>query len=149
MNITQLISLGDSCVNHIALLKKHLWVTTESELSKKIQSLKVSDFPLLVTVTPSFDSKGRDNDDVQNIAQMLFFVLTKGGFQSEKSNTIQLDMDTTFLIASQIQQLLLSGIPGDDLCVMPNKIIQNSFHIDPEFNYLGTNGWSISFQTIV
>lgn len=146
MNITELKILGQNCVNSIDALKKHTWVTTESELSRKMQNLKAADFPLLVIVTPSFDGQGTDNDDFRNISQHLFFVLSKGGFQSEKESTIEADMDNTLVIIRYIQRFLLNGFPGVDECVTPNLIIPNSFHIDPEYNFLGANGWSMNFQ---
>jgi hypothetical protein len=146
MNITELKALGQKCVDAIAELKQDVWVTTESELSRKVPNLRADDFPLLVMVTPSFDVEGQDADNVRDVAQLLFFVLKKGGFQSEKESTQEADMNETLLIIQQIKSYLLNGFPAVEDCSLPNHIVPHSFHIDPEFNYLGCNGWSMSFQ---
>lgn len=146
MNITELKALAQQCVDSIAELNGYEWVTTESELSRKVPNKKVNDFPLLVVVTPSFDVEGQDADSVRDVAQLLFFVLKRNRGQGEKETTQVTDMDETLAIVQQIKGYLLGGFPGVEDCAMPNDIVPHSFHIDPEFNYLGCDGWSMSFQ---
>lgn len=145
INITQLKQLAEQCVADTALAHAE-WVTTESELSRKVPNLKTNHFPLLVYVTPSFDPEGKDADNMKEVASMLFFVLKNGRFQSEKESTQQADMDETLSIIKDLKQYLINGFPSNPDCVVPNGVIPHSFHIDPEFNYLGCNGWSMSFQ---
>jgi len=145
INITQLKQLAAQCVTDTDLEHAE-WVTTESELSRKVPNLKTSHFPLLVYVTPSFDPDGMDADNFKDVATMLFFVLKNGRFQSEKESNQVTDMDETLAITDQIKTYLLNGFPSNPDCALVNGIIPHSFHIDPEYNYLGCNGWSMSFQ---
>lgn len=145
ITIAQLISIAEQVKTHTGITH-HEWVTTESQLSKKLPDLKSDQFPLLVTVTPSYTADAPDNDNLKNISQMLFFVLVRDRFQSAKGATEIADMDNTLAIAAAIQDYLINGFPGADQCWLTNSIQPQSFNIDPEYNYLGCNGWSISFQ---
>jgi len=145
INITQLRALAQQCIHHTDLTH-YIWVTTESELSRKMPNLKVSEFPMLIVVTPSFDVNAKDTDNVRDIATLLFFVLKYGRFQSENEGNQISDMDQTLNITSVIKNYLINGFPDNPDCELINGIIPHSFHIDPEFNYLGCNGWSMSFQ---
>lgn len=145
INITQLKALAEQCVVHTAL-NHAIWVTTEAELSRKVPNLKASQFPLLVFVTPSFEQDAPDSDNAKDVATLLFFVLINGRFQAETEITQQNDMNNTLEIIGKIKQYLLNGFPDSVPCSIVDGVIPYTFHIDPEFNYLGCNGWSMSFQ---
>lgn len=145
MNISSLISLANLIKQHTGIAH-YEWVTTESQLSKKLGDLKATQFPLLVVVTPSYGTDARDHDNVRDIPQMLFFVLKRNKFQSATAATEIADADETLEISRQLKSYLINGFPGQHDCVIPAAIEPNSFNIDPEWNYLGCDGWSISFQ---
>ena len=145
ITISNLITLAQriqaaTAINHFE------WVTTESHLTKKLQSLKASQFPLLVVVTPSYAVDGIDPDSTKDISQMLFFVLKRNQAQGATPATEAADADETLAIVNQIKTYLLNGFPGVSDCIFPDAIEPNSINIDPEWNYLGCDGWSISFQ---
>jgi hypothetical protein len=145
MNISSLISLANLIKQHTGIAH-YEWVTTDTQLSKKIGDLKSAQFPLLVVVTPSYGTDAPDNDNVRDISQMLFFVLKRNKFQSATGATEIADTDETLAIARQIKSYLINGFPGANDCIIPAAIEPASFNIDPEWNYLGCDGWSISFQ---
>lgn len=145
MNISQLISLATLIKQHTGITHFE-WVTTESQLSKKMGDLKATHFPLLVVVTPSYGTDARDHDNVRDIPQMLFFVLKRNMLQSATGASEIADADETLAITRQIKNYLISGFPGQFDCIIPAAIEPNSFNIEPEWNYLGCDGWSISFQ---
>lgn len=146
INIAQLKSIAQMIVDNTAATH-YEWVTTESHLSKKMSELKASQFPLLVAVTPSYNVDAQDHDSAKDISQMLFFVLAKNDFQGAKPTTEAANADATLEIVNKIQEYLLNGFPDHtDDCIFPAAIEPGSFNIDPEWNYLGCDGWSISFQ---
>ncbi len=146
INITQLKQLAQRIVDNTDAAH-YEWVTTESHLAKKMQSLKASQFPLLVMVTPSYNVDAQDSDSVKDISQMLLFVLMRNEFQGNKPEIEAAYADQTLAIIETIQQHLLNGFPsaGDD-CIFPAATEPGSFNIDPEWNYLGCDGWSMTFQ---
>jgi len=145
ININELITLAQRIKEHTEIAH-YEWVTTESHLSKKIQALKVSQFPLLVVVTPSYSVEALDNDCAQDINQMLFFVLKRNLAQVATPESEVADADETLAIVNKIKKYLLNGFPGVEDCIFPACVEPNSLNIDPEWNYLGCDGWSISFQ---
>lgn len=126
-------------------LSKYILVTNEGQLSKHLQDLKQSDFPLLVVVIPSYDAAAMDRDNFKLLTQMLMFVLKRDRFQGQKPELLEEDMEETLAITESIMLTFMAGFDVAD-CIIPDMIVPNSYHIDPEVNFLGCNGWSISFQ---
>jgi len=145
VNISSLLSLAENLKNNTEL-NHVIWVTTESELSKKLPKASLTSFPALVVVTPSYDSKGSDRESIRDITSLIFFILSKQSHQNIKEEELVMDMDKTLSICKQIETILISGFPNQDTCYISNHVDPESFHIDPEFNYLGCNGWSMTFE---
>jgi len=145
INISQLLTLAQR-IQDTTGVAHHIWVTTESELSKHINGIRGDQFPLLVVVTPSYDADAINADNVMDVNQMIFFVLKRDKFQSANQANNIADMDATLEIVTAIKNFLLNGFPDFQDCTLVNGVAPDSFHIDPEFNYLGCNGWSMSFQ---
>lgn len=145
INISQLILLAQRIKDNTAVAHFE-WVTTESHLSKKMNELKLSQFPLLVVVTPSYNVDAQNSDNVKDISQMLFFVLKRNQYQGANPASEAADADQTLAIVQQIKTFLLNGFPNVRDCIFPSAMEPNSINIDPEWNYLGCDGWSLSFQ---
>ena len=145
INITQLKQLAQRIIDNTDAVH-YEWITTESELSKKMHKLSASQFPLLVVVTPSYDAKATDEDNAWDINHLLFFVLKRDQFQGANETNNAADMDQTLAIIKDIKNHLKNGFPDFQDCTLMNGIDPGSFHVDPEYNFLGCNGWSISFQ---
>lgn len=145
ISITQLKQLADRIVNTTDV--NHFeWVFDENHLSKKLRNLDASQFPLLVVVAPSFDEAAGNEDNSRDINQMLFFILKRGLAQGSKEPDIVSDIDQCLQIVVNIKSFLLNGFPDYQDCTLASGIVPGSFHIDPEYNYLGCNGYSIVFQ---
>jgi len=145
INLTQLNTLGQRLKDHTAL-NDFVWCTTESDLSKKLHKKIQSDFPLLVMITPSFDSKGSSLDSIRDVASMIFFVLHNPN-STNLTDVMLIDrMDLCLAITEEIQDVLCNGFPDEQGCFVSNGIDPSSFHIDPETNFLGCHGWSMSFE---
>jgi hypothetical protein len=145
ISITQLTAFANRLkdntdLNHVIL------VTTESELTKKLQSVMIEQFPVMVIVIPSYDATGGGRDDFRLTANMIIFVLKRDRFQGANETNSMADMEETLAITQKIIEYLINGFNESNDCVFSHGIIPASFHIDPEFNYLGCNGWSLGFQ---
>lgn len=143
IKITQLLQYA-SLIETNTDIAKYILVTNESQMAKKMQDLKTTDFPLLVVVIPSYDASAVDRDSFTMTSQMLMFVLKRDQFQGQKAQTYEDDMEETLALVEQIMYYFINGFTTD--CFTPDWIIPNSFHVDPELNFLGCYGWSISFQ---
>lgn len=144
INITTLKQFATRLVAETELTK-YILVTNEGQLSKRVQDLKQTDFPLLVVVIPSYDAAAIDRDNFKLLTQMLMFVLKRDRFQGQKPELLEEDMEETLSITETIIQTFMAGFDVAD-CTIPEMIVPGSYHIDPEVNFLGCNGWSISFQ---
>lgn len=143
ITITQLAGFANRLkentdLNHVIL------VTTESELTKKMQSVKSEQFPVLVVVIPSYDAAG-GRDNIGMMAQMIMFVLKKDRAQGATETNQMADMEETLAITNAITGYLLNGFADYEDCIFYQGIQPASIHIDPEYNYLGCNGWSLGF----
>ena len=121
-------------------------VTTESELTKKMQSVRIEQFPVMVVVIPSYYASGGGRDDFRLTANMIIFILKRDRFQGANETSSMADMEETLTITQKVIGYLINGFNETNDCVFTDGIIPSSFHIDPEFNYLGCNGWSLGFQ---
>jgi hypothetical protein len=121
-------------------------VTTESELTKKMQSVRIEQFPVMMIVIPSYDASGVGRDDFRMTANMIIFILKRDRFQGANETTSMADMEETLAIAQKIIEYLINGFNESNDCAFSDGIIPASFHVDPEFNYLGCNGCSLGFQ---
>jgi len=125
-------------LNHVIL------VTTESELTKKMQGVKAEQFPIMVVVIPSYDATGV-RDGLSMMAQMIMFVLKKDRAQGATETNQMADMEETLAITNSIAGFLLNGFADYEDCIFYQGIQPASIHIDPEYNYLGCSGWSLGF----
>lgn len=138
---------AESFVSRITGLKKAIVVSNEAQLIKYLDRLKKSEFPLLVAVLPSADSTVRDNDNVKENSICLIYVLSKIDATSETYDSFIADMDSTQQLLSDVKNLMHQdkvscGTTYHDLV---KRLQCDKMHTDPEYNYLGCNGWSLSF----
>ena len=145
ITITQLLTTAER-IKADTDINEYVWVSDEGDLAKKLKNIKSSQFPLLVVVTPSYDSEAADSDNVSDINHILFFILKRGSFQSAKESSDIQDMDDLLELTTRIRGFLLNGFPDYQDCTFLNGIMPASFHIDPEVNYLGCKGYSMSFN---
>lgn len=135
-------------VFEIADLKSYHLVATEEGLGKKIKDLKASDFPAVIAVIPSANPDSRDVDNVKEINQALIFVLIRRGAADRSDEVYVTDMDLTQAVMKDIKQLMTDDKSNCDSEYHEHmkRLQVGSFHQDPEYNYVGCDGWSLSFE---
>jgi len=129
-------------------LKKAYVVATEERLTKKINDLKGSESPFLVAIIPSSDPKSIDDDAVGEVNSGMIFILQKRAHADQDDATFLQDMDTTQAIMKKVKELMQHDkiTCSSAYHSIMERLNLSSLHQDPEYNYLGCNGWSLSFQ---
>ena len=138
----------ERAVSEIPELQGCIVVAAEEALAKKIKD--IDSFPLLVAVIPSADPHTFDSDNFSDSNIALLFVLTRRGKSNYTEETFLDDLETTQGIISQLKLLMIADM--QDCSSAGHPVMKNldpgSFHQDPEYNYLGCDGWSLSFQFV-
>lgn len=127
-------------------LKYVALVATEEGLGKKIKDIK--EFPALISIIPSSDPVSPNTDTIGEMNSGMIFVLMKRP-QSDQSDSVFLsDMDTTQELMKKVKELMTEDKTNCDaeFHLFMKRLDVQSMHQDPEYNYLGCNGWSLSFQ---
>lgn len=127
-------------------LKAMALVATEEGLGKKIKDQK--DFPLLVVIIPSSDPRSPDPDNIRELNQGIIFILYHRAASDQTDDNYVEDMDNTQLIMKAVKEAMHTDMAECELEFHPEmkELDTNSFHMDPEYNFLGCHGWSLSFQ---
>lgn len=133
-------------VGRIPNLEGAYLVATEAQLQKKVSN--IADYPIIVATIPSADpdSKNEDNTGEKNTG--LIFVLKKVAESDRTDDSYIDDMARMQTIMKLIKEIMLED--KVDCEASHHEIMrfldENSFHQDPEYNYLGHDGWSLSFR---
>lgn len=133
-------------VNRVGALKQAVMVADESHLKDHLT--KNPQYPLLVATIPSAGSNARDVDSYTEKNNALIFVLTKVAAADRTADSYIETMSTLQLVTAMVKTLMLEDFAS---CSNPmHEFMQHldvgSFNQDPEYNYLGHDGWSLSFR---
>jgi hypothetical protein len=129
-------------------ISKVYTVADEQELEKFLRDLEDKEV-VLVAVIPSSDTIFSDLDNKQEQDNAVVYILKKTS-DSDMTEDDLLDLrdDTQIQITELKEQLHRMAMDTDSLdphIEMARRLVP-VFHTDPEYNYLGCNGWSISFK---
>lgn len=124
-----------------------LLVAREEQLQKYIKDIEQGK-PFGVMVIPASMGNGQNEDNYTELSTLLFYFLEK---VDDKNNTPQEYLDILSALQIKIENLRDTLIESIDDCshtlyALGNNLDLKSFHIDPEYNYLGCHGWSISYK---
>ncbi len=131
----------------VPALKSFLLVASESDLANKIRNLSDGDFPLLIVLIPSADSIALDPDNVTEASTCLLYVVRKLiPDASDDVSFLNLMEDTQNIFTAVKLQLATDKANHDTSPHFMHRMDLNRMHSDPEYNYLGCVGWSLSFN---
>ncbi|MHC1707432.1 MAG: hypothetical protein AB9842_07910 [Bacteroidales bacterium] len=134
------------CLEKIPGLKQCILVSTEAELGQRIRDLADEQFPLLVVVIPSTDTIAIGVDNVISANTCLLYVLQKTDITTTDPDAfldlMELSQD---LLREIIARMIADRFDANGHCQLMSRLDLNRMHIDPEYNYYGCNGWSLSF----
>lgn len=128
-------------INHL------LMVDDETELTNKISQVSDGDI-ILVAVFPSTDSQAFDEDNIAETDSCVIFLLQKIAQRNIDDADLMDEREATqellTAIRSAMYDLMINHADDSNHHIM-HKLIEGKQHIDRERNYLGCNGWSLSF----
>ncbi len=122
-------------------------IINQTDLKNIFEDLQDNDYPFAAVVLPSTKGDARDEDNYGEINQILVFILSP----TKESETYDSWYNDILLMSTAIEDMKADLRDQKALCDQPfNSIFKgldlNSFHTDPERNFLGHDGWSVSFK---
>lgn len=135
------------CLDKVSQLKEFILVSTEADLGQRIRDLADESFPILVVVIPSADTIAIGVDNVISANTCLLYVLQKADITTtDPDSFLDLMELTQELLREIIGQMISDRFDAHGNCQLMSRLDLNRMHIDPEYNYYGCNGWSLSFN---
>jgi len=142
ISITTYRDYWKEMVNRIDGLEDTTLVANEAQLKNKLT--KEVRYPLLVATVPSADPDSHNADNTGEKNSALIFVLEKVAASDRDSDNYVATMEKLQQIMKKVKEAMIEDFEN---CLMPMKELEiQSFHQDPEYNYLGHDGWSLSFR---
>jgi len=136
-----------SMIARVPALKQAYLVANEAQLGVLVTKSDIA-CPLLIATIPSADPDSRDADSLGEKNTALIFVLSKIAAADRTGTGDIALMDTLQNAIEQVKLMLIAdftdcSLPGHSLM---QRLDLQSMHTDPEYNYLGHDGWSLSFK---
>jgi len=123
-------------------------VSEESEMSSYIKEVE-DDCMILVAVIPSSDTDAPDIDNIEEADSCVIFVMKKiTPSNLTAAEILQVRQDTQAAITSVKNEMIkhAADVNNDDAGTkLMRRLVIDKMHTDPEYNYLGCTGWSLSF----
>jgi len=138
----------DNIVNYIAGITLVKIVANEKELEKFLRDLEDKEV-VLIAVIPSSDTDFLNLDNKKEDDNSVVYILKKSNQSDMTEDELLTLRDDTQAQITNLKKKLYNMVcdtdSEDSFTRMARKLIP-SFHTDPEYDYLGCNGWSISFK---
>ena len=133
--------------SQLTSIEKVLIVDDESDLQKKIADID-NGCIILVAVIPSADFNALDEDNFGDIDTCVLYLLQKVNDRDQTDEDIMNERASTQEIMNRIRRLMLDLAERYDASGpvrFMKQVIRAKQHVDRERNYLGCNGYSLSF----
>lgn len=141
---------GTDVKNAVSDIDRVIFVANESQLSAKIKEIAAAEI-ILVVIIPSTDLLAPDVDNVKNSGTCLMYVLKsypeRDKLDADFIDALEETQDVLQLIQQKMEDDKNTGVHGDCPHIM-HYYEPDGAHSDPEYNYLGCNGWSLSFNLL-
>ena len=137
-------SLWDSMAVRVDATKAIL-VRDETELAQKIKGIDSGEL-FLVVVIPSSDTSARDNDNILEKETVIVYCVMKVSHSNQDDADVLDCMEITQDCITALKNCLLEDAENCDseYHTFIKRIDFNRLHTDPEYNYLGCDGYSLS-----
>ena len=137
----------DYIATQITEITRVLVVDDESELAKKISDIEDKAI-FLVAVIPFADLQAMDEDNLGDVDTCVMYILQKVDPRDENEEDIMTERSNTQELMNRVRRLMLDleeRCDGTDQSRLMKQVVRGKQHIDRERNYLGCNGYSLSF----
>jgi len=123
-------------------------VSAEVQMQNFISEVQTDDV-LLIAVIPSSETEASSVDDLEDLSPCYIFVLKKTTRADMDEEDRFSDQEVTQAIMNSVMELMWSLAEDFDHQDQNTRLMRrlnlNKMHIDPEYDALGCNGWSLSF----
>ena len=140
-------ALWEFIASEIPAINMVFVVDDEAELASKIK--EVDDLAtMLVAVVPSSDMNATDEDNYGDVDTCLVYLLMKIDPRDHSDEGIMDERELTQNLMGNVREAMLGlgeSCDGSDHAKLMAQAIRGKQHIDRERNYLGCNGYSLSF----
>jgi len=128
------------------LATKTILVRNETELAQKIKDFANAEL-FLVVVIPSSDTTSRNQDNILEKETIILYAVKKVSHKDQDDADVINDMIQAQDCITAVKDALLDDAGNCDALMHEylSRLDFNSMHTDPEYNYLGCDGYSLSF----
>ena len=146
VNITTYNQYWQRVAATLAGLEAAYLVANEAQLKTVVAN--VAAYPILVATIPSADADSRDEDNLGEMNTGLIFILKKVADSDRTAAGYVADMATLQAVMASVKSLMLDDKTNceSEYHELMHRLQVTSMHQDPEYNYLGHDGWSLSFK---
>ena len=134
--------------NCVTGINKVLIVADEQELEKLLREIE-DKAVIMIAVIPSSDTIFTDLDNKQEDDNSVVYIIKKTTARDMTEDDLLDVRDDTqqkiMQLKDQLYYMAMDRESQDPIIKMARRLVP-IFHTDPEYNYLGCNGWSISFK---
>jgi len=134
--------------NCVPGINKVLIVADEQELEKFLREI-ADKAVVMIAVIPSSDTIFTDLDNKQEDDNSVVYIIKKTTARDmTEDDLLNVREDTQqkiMQLKDQLYYMAMDTESQDPINKMGRRLVP-IFHTDPEYNYLGCNGWSISFK---
>lgn len=135
----------DAIKSKIPAITRFELVIREDQIANIVKSLKATDI-LLVVVYPSADADGLSEDIVYDVNSSLLYVLKSSQRGGDTPSVLLSRMSDTQQVMEQVKIMMLDDMFTDKYPNILQRLSINSMHTDPEYDFLGGDGWSLMFN---
>lgn len=143
--INQLGSYFAAKKTDIAEIKNVVVVVSQEHLADTIRN--ATQWPALIVVVPGAKTDARDEDNIRDSSHVVLLLVDKADLKNLPQSGIIGLMSTLQVLMERLKVQMVNDMmnhstPGH----LMHDLDVNSMITEPEYNYLGTYGWSLGFD---
>jgi hypothetical protein len=128
-------------------ISKVLVFASQDQFSEKVRDENPDD-TLLILIIPSSDTNSVNVDDVMENNTGLLFIVKFTDIRSLENDDFVNFVDTMGDVMAQVKQKMTDDKHDHSCPGIMHYFDPNNMHTDPEYDYYGTYGWSLSFNLL-
>jgi len=125
-------------------IKRVLLVINESHLAKVIKDID-DDELFMIAVIPSADVNAMNADNRGDMNAGLIYIVNKVDRKSYDDSEMLQVLGRTQSVMNNVKQKMVDDCQSNTVTEM-TQLDLPSMHMDPEYDFLGCDGWSLSFN---
>lgn len=147
VNVKAYIEHLQGYLSLIPEIKHQVFVVNQTQLTDQMRNLGKDKFPLMLVVVPSAVAGSPDVDNVVEVNTGLIYILKKFEVNNYTNAKMIDDLDQTQDVIEKVKSQIIQDAHGE--CDLFGSLQPTGFNTDPEYDFMGCVGWSVSidFQT--